>query len=136
MQKKPSIAGILVGLVTVVACSIVFSLLSLALFAELVARGPDDILTTSTGPLLYAVCVLFVSVVLGIFVCARVAGRAARLDAALVVLLYAAFTYALSRSPSNLNTAYPAWFVLSQYLVLLPAAAVGHVVARRSTRSA
>ena len=126
-----SIPGVLVGFVTTVATTIVASLLSLALFADLIEEGPDDVLMIATGPLLYALLALSVATVLGVWVCASLSRTPAAVNALGIVVLYAVFSYLLSRSPSNLDNPYPHWFEVARYLVLLPAAAFGHGLSLR-----
>lgn len=129
--KSVSVPGVLVGFVTVVASSIVFSLLSLVIFSGLVESGGDDVLMTSTGPLSYALGVLAVSTVLGVVVCSKLSGMPSPVNTIGVIVAYGAFAYLLSRSPSNAARPYPEWFVVASYLILVPSAIVGHLLSAR-----
>lgn len=92
-------------------------------------------LTVSTGPLLYALGALAVAAALGVWVCAVLSKTPAAVNAAGVVVLYGLFTYLLGQSPSNLDNPYPGWFEVARYLILVPAAAVGHRLYRPRTAS-
>ena len=132
--NRISVAGILVGFVTVVASSIVFSLLSLFIFSELIEGGGDDVLMTAAGPLVYATAVLALSMILGVIVCSRLSKAVSLVNTIGLVIVYCAFSYMLSQSPSNLTMPYPDWFVAMKYAILFPAAFVGHILsARRAT---
>ena len=129
-----SVLGILVGFVMTVASTIAFSLFSIAIFANLIEGGSDDVLMTSTGPLLYALAVLALSVVLGVWVCSRVSKLFSVVNSLGVVAVYGTFSYLLSQSPSNLDNPYPMWFVVSSYVILVPSAALGHFLSARRER--
>ena len=124
-MKNFSISGVLTGFVVVVATSIVLSILSPIIFAKLVRTGDMDVLMTSAGPLGYSLAVLLISSAFGVFVCNRVANSRNIINPILVVLLYAAFSYWLSTTPSNANNPYPHWYVLTSYLLLVPGAYIG-----------
>ena len=121
-----SISGVFIGFIVVVAASIVFSIFSPFIFSKLVQTGDLDVLMISTGPLVYALTVLFTAAALGVFICAKIANRANIVNSILVILIYAAFSYWLSTAPSNQNQPYPQWFVFLSYVLLVPAAGVGH----------
>ena len=133
-MKEISISGVLVGFVVVVATTIVLSILSPFIFSGLVETGDLDILVTSTGPLVYAIIVLFVATAFGVYAGNKVANSARVVNAILVVLLYAAFSYLLSTSASNKIKPYPLWYVVTSYAVLLPGAFVGHRLSARLSR--
>ena len=126
LLRDISISGVLAGFVVVVATTIVLSILSPFIFSKLVMTGDMDILMTSTGPLSYALLVILVSSAFGAFICNKVANRGEIFNTFLVVLLYAAFSYWLSTSPSNLSKPYPQWYVWMSYLLLLPGAFTGY----------
>lgn len=116
----------LVGFVVVVATSIVLSILSPIFFSQLVRSGEMDSLITNPGPLSYALAVVFISTSFGVLACSMVAQKARLINAVLVVVLYAAFTYWLSLSPSNQAKPYPDWYIWMSYIVLIPGAMLGH----------
>jgi len=124
--KSISISGVLVGFVVIVATSIVLSILSPFIFSNLLKTGDWNVLITSAGPLSYALTVLFIASVFGVFICNKVASNNELINAILVVALYIAFTYWLSTSPSNMDKPYPQWFKVMSYLILAPGAIVGH----------
>lgn len=64
----------------------------------------------------------------GVWMAVKLARRRSIYNALGVALLYALFAYLLSQSPSNLENAYPQWFVIVSYVILLPAALLGHVM--------
>ena len=130
-----SISGVLVGFIVVVATTIVLSILSPFIFSKLVQTGDMDILLTSTGPLAYAIVILFVASAFGVFIGHKVANSSKLVNAVLVVILYAAFSYMLSTAPSNENKPYPPWYVVTTYVVLLPGAYAGHRLFVRLNKS-
>ena len=79
---------------------------------------------SSAGPLSYALAVLLISSAFGVFICNKMANSSKIINTTLVVLLYAAFSYWLSTSPSNLSNSY----VLMSYVILVPGAYVGNKV--------
>lgn len=126
LLRSISISGVMAGFIVMVATSIVLSIVSPLLFSDLVKTGDLDILLKSTGPLSYALVTLFVASVFGIFICGKVANSTKSINSFLVVVLYAAFTYWLSTSPSNIRNPYPEWYVAMSYLLMAPGAIVGH----------
>jgi len=136
LGKKISPLGIFVGFITVVATSIVLSLLNLVIFSHLMTEiAPLNILYESTGPLMYALSVLFIAVVTGVLVASKLAKYNSLHNAVGVVILYALFSYWLSQSPSNIGK-YPEWFVFASYIVLLAAMFVGYFLSARVSKNA
>ena len=125
-MKDISISGVLVGFVVVVATTIVLSIFSPFLFSSLVETGDLDILLKSTGPLAYALVVIFVATMFGVYAGNKVANSVKLINGVLIIVLYAAFSYMLSVSPSNKIKPYPLWYVVTSYVVLLPGAIAGH----------
>lgn len=109
----PSPGGVAVCFVTLVATTMVLSKFSLFLFAGLIEGGDENVLMTSVGPLSYALGVLVAVTVLGVWVCSRVAGSASLVDATRIIVLYAAFSYWLSQTPSGLEYPYTRWFEIA-----------------------
>ena len=72
--------------------------------------------------------VLFISVVTGVLIASKVSGYRSMFNAVGIVVIYALFSYLLSQSPSNLEKAYPTWFIICSYIVLLPSAVFGHYI--------
>ena len=134
-MKSVNITGVLVGFLVVVAASIVLSILSPVIFTKLVQTGNINVLMTSTGPLSYALIILFISSAFGVFICNKVANSNKMINAILVVALYAAFSYWLSTSPSNRIKPYPHWYVVMSYIMLLPGAYAGHQVSIRLNKN-
>lgn len=134
--KEISTVGVLVGFVVVVATSVVLPILSPIIFSQLLRSGDKDVLTTSAGPLGYALVVIFVAAAFGVLACSVVAQKARWINVILVIALYAAFTYWLSQSPSNLAKPYPNWYVLMGYVVLIPGAFAGHYASKRFAKDA
>jgi hypothetical protein len=125
-NEKLSPLGVFLGFIVVVVTSIVLSLLSLVIFSNLITKNaPLNILEISTGPLIYSLAVIVISVISGIFVTANTAKYNSIYNAIGVVTLYVVFTYLLSQSPSNVGK-YPQWYVIAGYVVLIPALIVGH----------
>jgi hypothetical protein len=136
LGKKISPLGIFVGFITVVATSIVLSLLSLVIFSYLMTKdAPLNILNVSTGPLMYSLVVLFAAVVTGVLVASRLAKYNSLHNAVGVVLVYALFSYWLSQSPSNMGN-YPEWFVFASYIVLVPAMFFGYFLSAKVSKNA
>jgi hypothetical protein len=132
-----NVLGVFVGFVTVVATSIVLSLLSLAIFTEMLTKNaPLDILTTSTGPLVYSLFALFVAIVVGVFVTSQLSKRVSIINSIAVVVVYGLYAYWLSQSPSNLEKPYPGWYVISSYVLLFPAALIGHLISEKMSKNA
>lgn len=134
--KNISISGVLVGFIVVVATTIVLSILSPLIFSRLVQSGDMNALMTSMGPLNYALAVIFISSAFGVFICNKVANSNKLINAILVMALYAAFSYWLSTTPSNLNNPYPQWYVVMSYILLVPGAYVGYQISARLNKNA
>ena len=127
-----NLLGIFVGYITAVATTIVLAILMLAIFSSMLTRSaPQDILMTSTGPLLYSLASLWVAIVVGVYVAAQLSQGARLANAVALAIVYALYSYWLSQSPSNLDRPYPDWYVISSYALLLPAALLGHLVASK-----
>lgn len=127
-MKSISISGVIAGFLVVIATSIALSILSPLIFSRLVRTGDMDVLMSSAGPLGYALAVLLISSAFGVFICNKMANSSKIIYTTLVVLLYAAFSYWLSTSPSNVSNPYPQWYVLMSYVILVPGAYVGNKV--------
>lgn len=134
-MRDISISGVLAGFVVVVATTIVLSILSPIIFAKLVQSGDMDVLLTSTGPLVYALMVIFVASAFGVYICHKVANSSTLINTILVVALYATFSYVLSTAPSNEIKPYPSWYVVATYVILIPGAYVGYQMAVRLNKS-
>lgn len=127
-----TILGIFVGFIAIIASSIVLSLLSIAIFSGLLTKdAPLDILMTSTWPLVYALIVIVISIIVGVFVSASLSKRTSLVGAFSVVILYGLFSYWISQSPSNLEKAYPYWYTISSYVILFPSAILGYFVTKK-----
>ena len=136
LLKKVSPLGIFLGFVTVVATSIVLSMLSVVIFSDLLTDGaPLNILNVSTGPLVYSLLVVVLAVVVGILVASKLAKYNSLANAIGVVFVYGLFSYWLSQSPSNLGK-YPEWYVWASYLVLFPATLVGYYLSSWCSKNA
>ena len=131
-----NVLGIFVGFITAVATTIVLAILMLAIFSPMLTRdAPQDILMISTGPLLYSLASLWVAISVGVYVTAQLSRRARLTNAVALAIGYALYSYWLSQSPSNLDRPYPDWYVISSYVLLLPAALLGHLVASKLAKT-
>ena len=133
--KAISVSGVLAGFVVLVATTIVLSILSPFLFADLVRSGDLDVLMTSPGPLAFALGVTFIASAFGVFVSGKVADKLHWINVILVIACYVAFTYWLSLSPSNQAKPYPDWYVLLSHAVLVPGAIAGYYAAKKFAKT-
>lgn len=134
--KQIHISGVLVGFIVVVSTTIVLSIFSPLIFSKLAHSGDKSALLTNTGPLSYAIGVIFISTAFGVFICNKVAQRNKLVNGVLVIALYAAFTYWLSLSPSNRVKPYPDWYVFMNYVMLAPGALAGYSASKRFNKNA
>jgi O-antigen ligase len=133
---KVSFLGVFVGFIVVVATSIVFSLLSLAIFSFMITEdAPLNILSISTGPLVYSLFIIFVAAITGILIASKIAGYSSWPNAVGVVVLYTLFSYWLSQSPSNIGK-YPQWFVITSYILLIPSIFCGYYLSTKMSKNA
>ena len=134
-NEKLSPLCVFLGFIVVVVTSIVLSLLNLVIFENLITKNaPLNILEVSTGPLIYSLAVIVISVIFGIFIAANMARYNSIYNAIGVVTLYVIFTYLISQSPSNMGK-YPQWYIVASYAVLIPALIVGHSLSAKLSKN-
>lgn len=128
MLQKLSIKGVVVGSITVIASSIVLSMLMPLFFVDLIKTGKLDVLITSFWPQIYTLGVVLVSGVFGVYISSVVANRASWLNSVGVILVSVLLTYIINKPTSEFTKAYPMWFSVLSYSLCFVSLVIGYFV--------
>lgn len=126
MIKDISIKGIAVGSITVIATSIVLSILMPLVFIDFIKTGKLDVLITSFWPQIYTLGVVFVSGVFGIYIGSSAANKVKPVNSVAIILVSLLLTYIVNQPVSEFAKIYPTWVTISSYILCASSFFIGH----------